>query len=250
MTVPDLAHGGGAPLADVREVVHAGGASAVALGSMEAQIPGTDFNGRALFYCALLGLVITGLIGLRTRDDDVIEVRKLLDQLGNSIDAVTVSTPDHMHYPIAVAALQLGKHVFVEKPMAHTIAEGRRMAQVAREKGLRFEHGNRDAALDEPERGDEPDRAASDDEDLRFSVQYWNKEKLEWTKPKENGKFKADKEGVYPYYCTEQVASAGSNGSQLNWYTEWKPSSSTSYGGGPSAKAVTSDLKPRRLNNS
>ena len=38
-------------------------------------------------------------------------------------------------------------------------------------------------------------RNASDDEDLRFSVQYWDKEKLEWTKPKENGKFKADKEG-------------------------------------------------------
>jgi hypothetical protein len=40
-------------------------------------------------------------------------------------------------------------------------------------------------------------RNATDDEDLRFSVQYWDTEKLEWTKPKENGKFKADKEGSW-----------------------------------------------------
>ena len=38
-------------------------------------------------------------------------------------------------------------------------------------------------------------RNAADDEDLRFSVQYWDNEKLEWTKPKENGKFKAAKDG-------------------------------------------------------
>ena len=38
-------------------------------------------------------------------------------------------------------------------------------------------------------------RNAADDEDLRFNVQYWDKEKLEWTKPKESGKFKADKAG-------------------------------------------------------
>ena len=38
-------------------------------------------------------------------------------------------------------------------------------------------------------------RNAADDEDLRFNVQYWDAEKLEWTRPKENGKFKADKDG-------------------------------------------------------
>ena len=38
-------------------------------------------------------------------------------------------------------------------------------------------------------------RNVTDDEDVRFNVQYWDEEKLEWTKPKENGKFKADKQG-------------------------------------------------------
>ncbi len=40
-------------------------------------------------------------------------------------------------------------------------------------------------------------RNAADDEDVRFNVQYWDKEHLEWTKPKENGKFKAQKDGAW-----------------------------------------------------
>ena len=51
------------------------------------------------------------------------DYRQMLDKISNQIDAVTISTPDHMHYPIAVAALQLGKHVFIEKPMTHNISE-------------------------------------------------------------------------------------------------------------------------------
>ncbi|ACB76788.1 Gfo/Idh/MocA family protein [Opitutus terrae] len=70
------------------------------------------------------------------------DYRQMLDKLGNQIDAVTVSTPDHMHFPIAVAALQLGKHVFVEKPMTHTIAEARKLGQLAREKKVATIMGN------------------------------------------------------------------------------------------------------------
>lgn len=70
------------------------------------------------------------------------DYRKMLEQLGNTIDAVTISTPDHMHFPIAMAAMALGKHVFVEKPMAHTIAETRILARVAREKKVATQMGN------------------------------------------------------------------------------------------------------------
>jgi predicted dehydrogenase len=66
----------------------------------------------------------------------------MFDQMGSQIDAVTVSTPDHMHFPIAVAALSLGKHVFVEKPLTHTIAEARQLAQLARTKGVATQMGN------------------------------------------------------------------------------------------------------------
>lgn len=70
------------------------------------------------------------------------DFRVMLDKLGNQIDAVTVSTPDHMHFPIAMAALSLGKHVFVEKPMTHTVAEARKLAEVAREKKVATQMGN------------------------------------------------------------------------------------------------------------
>jgi predicted dehydrogenase len=50
------------------------------------------------------------------------------------IDAVVVGSPDHLHAAISVAAMQAGKHVFCQKPMAHSVHEARRMAAVAKEK--------------------------------------------------------------------------------------------------------------------
>lgn len=70
------------------------------------------------------------------------DYRRMLDRLGGEIDAVTVSTPDHMHFPIAMAALSLGKHVFVEKPLTHTISEARQLARMAREKKVATQMGN------------------------------------------------------------------------------------------------------------
>ncbi len=58
------------------------------------------------------------------------------------IDAVMIATPDHMHAPITLAALRAGKHVYVEKPMAHSIEEARVMTRVARETGLVTQMGN------------------------------------------------------------------------------------------------------------
>jgi predicted dehydrogenase len=66
--------------------------------------------------------------------------RKLLEQ--KDIDALTVSTPDHMHAPIAVSAMQLGKHVYVQKPLAHTVYEARQMRNLARQYGVVSQMGN------------------------------------------------------------------------------------------------------------
>ncbi|HKJ78454.1 MAG TPA: Gfo/Idh/MocA family oxidoreductase, partial [Prolixibacteraceae bacterium] len=49
------------------------------------------------------------------------DFRKMFDEMGNEIDAVLISTPDHTHFAAAMAAMQLGKHVYVEKPLAHNI---------------------------------------------------------------------------------------------------------------------------------
>jgi len=58
------------------------------------------------------------------------DFRKLLER--KDIDAVLVATPDHWHAPVTVLACQAGKDVYVEKPLAHTIHEGRRMVEAAR----------------------------------------------------------------------------------------------------------------------
>jgi hypothetical protein len=62
--------------------------------------------------------------------------RQLLDKEGKNIDSVNVSTPDHLHAPIAMSAMQLGKHVYCQKPLAHDIYETRMLTNYAREKKL------------------------------------------------------------------------------------------------------------------
>jgi predicted dehydrogenase len=59
-----------------------------------------------------------------------------------SIDAVTVSTPDHTHAVIAMTAIKMGKHVFVQKPLTHTIAEARALAKAAAEANVVTQMGN------------------------------------------------------------------------------------------------------------
>ncbi len=64
------------------------------------------------------------------------DFRRMYDNVGHSLDAVVVSTPDHTHAPAAVAAMQLGKHCYCEKPLSHNVAEARRMTVVAEETGV------------------------------------------------------------------------------------------------------------------
>ena len=69
------------------------------------------------------------------------DYRILLDKR-KDVDAVVIGTPDHVHAPITIAALRAGKHVYVEKPMAHSIEEARAMTRVAKETGLATQVGN------------------------------------------------------------------------------------------------------------
>ena len=69
------------------------------------------------------------------------DYRKLLDE-ANTFDAVSVSTPDHMHAPIALAAMSLGKHVFCQKPLTHTVHEARLMREAAKKHNLVTQMGN------------------------------------------------------------------------------------------------------------
>jgi predicted dehydrogenase len=62
--------------------------------------------------------------------------RELLGAEAKRLDSVNVSTPDHMHAPIAMSALQLGKNVYCQKPLTHDLYEARKLTEFARFKGL------------------------------------------------------------------------------------------------------------------
>lgn len=70
------------------------------------------------------------------------DFRKMFDELEKSIDVVAVSTPDHTHAVACLAALKRKKHVYCEKPLAHSVAEGRALARAAREAGVVTQLGN------------------------------------------------------------------------------------------------------------
>jgi len=76
------------------------------------------------------------------------DYRVMLDQLHDRIDAVTISTPDHMHAPIALAAMERGKHVYVQKPLTHTIGEARLLKAAAAKAGVVTQMGNQGHAFD------------------------------------------------------------------------------------------------------
>ena len=69
------------------------------------------------------------------------DYRKLLGEMDRQVDAVVVSTPNHVHAPASVMAMRMGKHAYCEKPLAHSVYEARLAARVAREKGVATQMG-------------------------------------------------------------------------------------------------------------
>ena len=76
------------------------------------------------------------------------DYRKMLEELGEKIDVVVVSTPDHTHAPASVQAMRMGKHCYCEKPLAHRVADCRLMQTVAREKKLVTQMGTQPNAYE------------------------------------------------------------------------------------------------------
>ncbi len=70
------------------------------------------------------------------------DFRQMLDKEGNNIDAVVIATPDHMHATAALACMQLGKHVYVEKPLTRTPWEARLLTQAAEKYQVATQMGN------------------------------------------------------------------------------------------------------------
>src|SRR6185369_17725971 len=74
------------------------------------------------------------------------DYRKMLDEIGKEVDAVTVSTPDHNHGTASLRAMKLGKHCFTQKPLVQTVYEARQMRKISTEKKLATQMGNQGSA--------------------------------------------------------------------------------------------------------
>lgn len=70
------------------------------------------------------------------------DFRRMFDEMANEIDAVMIATPDHTHFAAAMAAMELGKHVLVEKPLAHNIWQLRTLQKAAKYYGVVSQMGN------------------------------------------------------------------------------------------------------------
>lgn len=83
------------------------------------------------------------------------DYRRMLDEMGNQIDAVIVATPDHTHAVIALDAMAQGKHVYVQKPLTWSVEEARALATAAERTGVVTQMGNQGHSSDDARRVNE-----------------------------------------------------------------------------------------------
>ena len=76
------------------------------------------------------------------------DYREMLSKEGKSIDAVIISTPDHMHYVQTIAAMEMGKHVYTEKPLTHDIGEARLLTEAEQKYKVVTQMGNQGSSGD------------------------------------------------------------------------------------------------------
>ena len=74
------------------------------------------------------------------------DFRVMLDKEGKNIDAVVIATPDHNHAVIAMTAIKMGKHIYCEKPLTHSIWEARQITEAARQAKVATQLGNQGQA--------------------------------------------------------------------------------------------------------
>jgi predicted dehydrogenase len=77
------------------------------------------------------------------------DYREMLDKMGDRIDAVTVTVPDHNHAVMTAKAMKMGKHVYCQKPLTHSIWEARQIAEIARKTGVVTQMGNQYTAFND-----------------------------------------------------------------------------------------------------
>ena len=103
-------------------------------------------HGKVVAICDVDGRTLQKAAGAFKEAKKYFDFRTMYDEMGDKIDAVTVSTPDHCHAVAAVMGIKMGKHCFTQKPMTHSIYEARVMGELARETKLATQMGNQGTA--------------------------------------------------------------------------------------------------------
>ena len=98
--------------------------------------------GKIFALCDVDSTTLDGMVQAYKTEHNFSDFREMLDKMGDRIDAVTVSIPDHNHAVAAAKAMKMGKHVHCQKPLTHSIWEARRLGEIAREKGVATQMGN------------------------------------------------------------------------------------------------------------
>jgi len=101
-------------------------------------------------HCNVVALCDVDLRGAHTQASQqahpnartFVDFRKMFDAIADDIDAVLIATPDHSHFSATMLAMSLGKHVYVEKPLAHTFGQCERMMDLAARSGVVTQMGN------------------------------------------------------------------------------------------------------------
>jgi predicted dehydrogenase len=105
-------------------------------------------NANIAFLCDVDDRQIKTSLGRFPNAKRYYDFREMLDKEHQSIDAVSVSTPDNCHAVAAVAAMQLGKHVYVQKPLTHDIYEARLLTEYAKRYKVVTQMGNQGSSGD------------------------------------------------------------------------------------------------------
>jgi predicted dehydrogenase len=107
-------------------------------------------HGRIVALCDIddnpLNKKATDLAGKFSDVQKFNDYREMFAKMGDKIDAVTVSTADHSHAPASLTAMKLGKHVYCQKPLTHTVAEARQMRETAAKQKVCTQMGNQGTA--------------------------------------------------------------------------------------------------------
>ena len=102
--------------------------------------------------CDVDDLIAAGTLAKYPKAKKYKDFRKMLESMDKDIDAVVIATPDHTHAVIAMMAMKMGKHVYLQKPLAHDIYEVRQLTEAARKYNVATQMGIQLHATDDLKR--------------------------------------------------------------------------------------------------